>query len=681
MNEKLKVLFLATIISVAIFITYSNHFNNEFHFDDSHTIIDNGYIRELANIPLFFKECATSSSMPSHQGYRPLVTTTLAVDYWVSMKRTDGKNGYDFFPYHLSNFAWFILIVVFLYFIQLRLYNLAFNSPNNKLFALLGCAWYGLHTANAETVNYIISRSDILSTLAIVASFVIYISFEKARKYYLYLLPVALGMFAKETTIMFAPALILYDYMIEKQKSLTDLFSFRENKSFLKSILIGLPALILCVQLAIFSISMTNKHEPGGTSALLYAVTQPYIILHYITQFFFPLGLSADTDIPLITSRSDDRIYFGIAFLAGLMILIFKASRKKEWRPFSFGIAWFLLMLLPTSSFIPLAEVTNDHRIFLPYIGLVFSMVCLVANLFNYVWKNNPVLKFGLLGLVITALLGYAYGTHQRNIVWKTDESLWKDVTEKSPNNGRGWMNYGLNLMAKGDYANAQYAYEQALTKTPQYYILHVNFAILKNAMGQKAEAEQYYKNALAYGPGYVEPYYYYARYLFNENRISEAQIYCNKGLEIFNGHLHSRYLLMDIYNHTKDWPTLLVAAQTTLSMYPNDEKAMMYVNISQAPYSANSITPVKGLTAPDLLNQSLALYHAGKYDECINACNKALELKPDYPEAYNNICSAYNQLQKYDSAAWACSKALEIKPDFQLARNNLNWAKSQLKK
>src|SRR5687768_10779713 len=175
MNRTVAFWLLAAAILGAILLTYSNHFNNEFHFDDSHTITDNAFIRDLKNIPLFFKDCTTSSSMPTHQGYRPVVTTTLAIDYWLSMNKTDGKNGYDFFFYHLSNFTWFLMIVVLLYFIQLRIYNLAFNARDNRYLALLGCAWYGLHTANAETVNYIISRSDILSTLAIVSSFAIYI--------------------------------------------------------------------------------------------------------------------------------------------------------------------------------------------------------------------------------------------------------------------------------------------------------------------------------------------------------------------------------------------------------------------------------------------------------------------------------------------------------------------------
>ena len=43
-----------------------------------------------------------------------------------------------------------------------------------------------------------------------------------------------------------------------------------------------------------------------------------------------------------------------------------------------------------------------------------------------------------------------AAGTHERNRVWHDDESLWRDVVAKSPNNGRGLMNYGLIFMQRG---------------------------------------------------------------------------------------------------------------------------------------------------------------------------------------------------------------------------------------
>ena len=62
----------------ALLVTYANHFRNDFHFDDSHTIQNNLYIRDLRNIPLFFTNTRTFSSNPANQSYRPLLTTTLA---------------------------------------------------------------------------------------------------------------------------------------------------------------------------------------------------------------------------------------------------------------------------------------------------------------------------------------------------------------------------------------------------------------------------------------------------------------------------------------------------------------------------------------------------------------------------------------------------------------------------
>ncbi|MGN6180494.1 MAG: hypothetical protein ACTHNW_15005, partial [Mucilaginibacter sp.] len=78
-------------------ITYSNHFHNDFHFDDFHTIVNNAYIRDMRNMPLFFKDGSTSSVLPANQSYRPVVTASLAVDYWLG-------GGYNVVFFHLTNF-------------------------------------------------------------------------------------------------------------------------------------------------------------------------------------------------------------------------------------------------------------------------------------------------------------------------------------------------------------------------------------------------------------------------------------------------------------------------------------------------------------------------------------------------------------------------------------------------
>jgi tetratricopeptide (TPR) repeat protein len=83
-------------------------------------------------------------------------------------------------------------------------------------------------------------------------------------------------------------------------------------------------------------------------------------------------------------------------------------------------------------------------------------------------------------------------------------------------------------------------------------------------------------------------------------------------------------------------------------------------------------------MSAEQLVDLSLTLYRAGRYRECVAACERALALNPNYAAAYNNICSAYNSLGEWDRAIAACNRALEIAPDFRLARGNLNWALSE---
>lgn len=80
-------------------------------------------------------------------------------------------------------------------------------------------------------------------------------------------------------------------------------------------------------------------------------------------------------------------------------------------------------------------------------------------------------------------------------------------------------------------------------------------------------------------------------------------------------------------------------------------------------------------------LNRSLQFYSNGQYEQCIAAAEEAIREQPDNSAAYNNICSAYNQLHNWDKAITAGKKAVELDPANQLARNNLNWAISQKEK
>src|SRR5690606_12805411 len=268
----------------------------------------------------------------------------------------------------------------------------------------------------------------------------------------------------------------------------------------------------------------------------------------------------------------------------------------------------------------------------------------------------------------------------QRNKVWKTELSLWEDVTIKSPKNGRGFMNFGLALMAKGDYKNAEINYNKALELTPNYPTLYTNLGILKNAMGNKVEAEEFFKKSVSLPTSNQVSYYYYASFLSNNNRNTEAIEFLEKALNLYSGHLDSQLLLFNILHKQQNWEQLASVTKNILETDPTNTNAKKYLEITQSRKSVLELTEEETLRNPTpekLLNLSLLFFQAQDYNKCIEAARKAIELKNDYPEAYNNIGIAYVNLNEIDKGIEAYQKALELKPDYELSKNNLNHALS----
>ncbi len=83
--------------------------------------------------------------------------------------------------------------------------------------------------------------------------------------------------------------------------------------------------------------------------------------------------------------------------------------------------------------------------------------------------------------------------------------------------------------------------------------------------------------------------------------------------------------------------------------------------------------------TPESLLALSVDFYRRGSYDDSIAAAAKALQKRPDYAEAWNNLGAAYNALYRFAEGAQACEKAIELKPDFPLAHRNLAFARQKL--
>jgi Flp pilus assembly protein TadD len=607
-------IFGGALLSLLLLAAYSNHFENSFHFDDAHTVVNNAAIQSLRNIPRFFTDATTFSSLPSNQSYRPLVSTLFAIDYAIGHLKP--------FWFHLSIFTLFLALVLLIAFVVYQLID-------NLWIAFGGAALYGLHPANADTVNYIVASAEIISTLGIVASFAVYAAFPHLRGYCIYVLPAAIAVLAKPPAAIFP--VLFAAYLV--------LFSGSSAKRRLSEV--AVPFLICAAALLVVQAMTPKSWVAGARDAHNYLITQPYVTLLYFKTFFWPVGISADYDLNPFTTTDDPRFWAGFAFVVALAtVSIFGASVNKT-RVIGFGLLWFLIALLPTSLF-PLAEVMNDHRTFLPYIGLVIALAGLISLLLQAQIAQRAIVKVALFFAILFILCANGYATFQRNKVWKTEETLWHDVVSKSPGNPRGLMNYGNTLMARGDYEGALDYFHRAQSISPQYSVLLINLAIAEDATKQSAAAEQHFKDALRLAPASPDSYIYYARYLLAHSRDDEARAFLQSALELSPTDLTARDLLARMNGQPINQPA------------------------TQSPEY--------------YLELSLQHYREERYVESIAASRAALALRPNYPEAWNNIGAAYNKLGRYDEAAAACEQALRLKPDFELARNNLTYAREKLK-
>jgi tetratricopeptide (TPR) repeat protein len=652
----------ALLLLLTVALAYSNHFQNDFHFDDFHTVNNNPYIRSLHNAKLFFTDPSTFSILPANRTYRPLVTLSLAIDYWLG-------SGLKPFYFHLDMFLWYLVQLALMLVLFRHILRLASTDPWTDWAALFAVALYGLHPATAETVNYIIQRGDLYSTLLVVASLVVYALAPRLRRFGIYLLPLAVALITKQPAAIFPAILLAYVLLFEEP---------HVGKALRRCV----PSIVVVgLMLWLQTRMMPATFAPGIISAHDYLVTQPWVALHYFLMFFAPVALTADTDQTAFSTVFNLEGMTGVAFVLALIGAIYATARRQNLRPAAFGLAWFLLALVPTSVY-PLSELENDHRMFFPFVGLALAVSWCAALAMRRIHASEPV----LIVCAVPILAACAWGTHLRNEVWRSEETLWRDVSIKSPHNGRGLMNYGLTLMSKGQTAEALDYFERALKYTPNYFILEINIGIAYGDLHRDADAAAHFFRAMQLAPGDALPNFYYGRWLAKQGRLREAIGQFQAAIVRNRDYLDPRYALMQAYWDVGMQPAAKEIATDTLQMSPGDVTALRFLNgqaVSEAlpdPIAAAEALVKQAPTADNYLNLSLAYHRAGRFRDCIQAAEQALKVRPGFALAYNNIAAARMDLGEWDAAIAAAGEAVRLQPDLQLARNNLAYAQQQKK-
>jgi protein O-mannosyl-transferase len=659
------------VVLISVWVTYHKHFDNPFYFDDDHTVVTNRWVRQVDSFPKFFKDATTTSSLPRNQAYRPGMTVLHGIDYALGLDTTSKAAlvKYDSLKkvlgpiaakeamlrpqqkiFHIHIFMGYLLSGVLLFFVLLHLFGHA--DPHRTWIhwlALFGMAWFLLHTANAETINYISARSDAASTFWILLSLVVYFYSAFARRFFLFLIPMIIGFFIKEPAIMVAPILLVYVWIFGAEEK-----PLRQTKNI---IVIGVSCATAIVLFLISRSFTPTTWSSGGTDPWHYLLTQAFVIVHYCFNFILPVNLSADTDWAPVQNTFDDRVLLGTLFIAALFYVIVRCWNRPKWRLVSFGLVWFFMALAPTSSVFPFAEVLNDHRTYFPYIGLIIAACCALANVFDRLTISRQKMVFAAAGIF---LILHGVGAYQRTMVWSSPETLWGDCVRKSPANGRAWMHYGMAMFERGKqagirkqadstkywYDSTEFCYNRAQVLIPYYSYLFVNWGVLREWQQRFPEAEEYYRYALSCDNSNPEVYAALGDFLFRKNRPQEAYPFVQQGLQLSPDHQRLNNLSRSLQQANPYKQLAFYQAQKTADLKLND-----------------------------YLNWSLVCYNIADYDGCILAARQALKIDSLNVVAHNNICTANNQLGDYNAAIDAGKQALRVDAKFVQAVANLNEA------
>src|SRR5581483_6161226 len=268
------------------------------------------------------------------EGLRPL----LYFSYWLNFQ----SSGVEPYGYHITNVLLHFLGSLAVAFVTARLLELSGTADRmrNVLSVLLYFSAFALFLYKRT------GSITVLRSLAIVALFAAAIS-------------------TKEHTITLAALLLLAD-------SYWGRGGIRRN-----GLLYGILAVAgawgaFGVWRVLRGAPTAGFHVPGLTLAT-YFFTQCRVIWTYIRLFFLPFGQNVDPDVAVSRSLLDHGALFGFAALIALAAAAW--IYRKRWPLAAFGVFMFLLLLAPTSSFVPISDVSAERRLYLPFLGLTLVVL------------------------------------------------------------------------------------------------------------------------------------------------------------------------------------------------------------------------------------------------------------------------------------------------------------------
>lgn len=632
------------VLMLAGVAVYARTFGVPFVFDDVRAIVQNLRIREWS------QELLRSD--------RPLVELTLALNYTLG--------GLHVVGYHVVNLALHLGCGLLVYNVVRRTFRLTgVLAGRERDAAFFAALFFVVHPIRTESVTYVISRSELLMALCYLATLdlVLVAETHPHRRFALWTLAVvvcALGMTAKPIMVTAPLAVAWLSWWVLAPPTRSRV-AFASTPPAVEVARRWPLHVGLCATWAVLAALFAGRRHPGagfdiGLEPLDYLRTQLGVTWHYFRLLVWPVGQVLDYDWLIATRWSDPAVWWpGLGWTLLLLVLVWLGRRGRRAATFWLGFA--LLVLLPSSSIVPIADLAFEHRMYLSVGG--FAALVALAGGAVAVRAPRVVVTAG-----VAVVIALCWLTIQRNELWRDPVALWTDNLAKTPAKQRVYRNLEEAYQRRGDQAGmrrvviAELATLQRLHREdPRDARVLTGLANGLARVGQTEEALAAVQESIRLDPRDPVARAAYGALLMQLARPQEAVAPLEMAAAMIEGHV--------------GW-------------IERDTKRIVQVNLGWA-YAAvgrndDALRVLREAAADNdvsaMNNLGSVLGRVGKWDEAQQVLERAHRRDPDDPNVQSNLGWVYANLGRLDAAAQLLERAILEQPNEASAHGNLGWVR-----
>ncbi len=428
--------------------------------------------------------------------------------------------------YHAANLGIHLVNVLLLYLVARLLFAKrpqASSEPTGRWPSLAAAGIFALHPIQSEAVNYVYQRSVLLAGFfALICAAALFEPAEGWKRRILvsvaavsFLLAVA----SKESAVVLPLVAVAFGWSsLAGRRTFQGSFTRRH-----RAIVLSTTAATAAAAWMLLILYRGGESTVGFrlmTKAWSYVLAQIQVFALYLRFLAWPWGLSIDHAYRPAPPLS----VYGVASALLLVAVVVGIVRLRSKDPLAaFLAAAFLILLLPTSSFIPSVDLMFEHRLYLPMMAGSTLLAWAGWRICAPWAARRPALITAWAAAVVILLAGYAGLSHRRTFIWGDDIRLWKDAVDKAPWSPRAHYNLAVaTLGVDRDAAKTEFL------KTLELQADHVgalyNMGWMEQTAGRFDDARSYYIRTLKLDPAFWQAHQNLGNVLVIQGRFEEAE-------------------------------------------------------------------------------------------------------------------------------------------------------------